>query len=259
MSARLRGAWRVAGASVPGAGHLRSGLPCQDDHWWKLEADGVLVAAVADGAGSASHAEEGARAAVRAAVDQAATIWRTLAPRQREEWDHLLQGAFIVARLAVQSAAKALGRPIHDLATTLLLAVATRDQTAAAQIGDGAVVARLAGEGLTALTRPPRTEHLNETTFLTSDDALAEMQFALCDEPARGLALLSDGLQMLALKMPQGEPHPPFFAPLLRFTAAASEPERAQEQLRAFLQSPGVAQRTDDDLTLLLAVRHPAR
>jgi Protein phosphatase 2C len=259
VSARLPGVWRVAGASVPGAGHLRSGLPCQDDHCWQVETDGVLIAAVADGAGSASHAEEGARAAVRAAVDQAATIWRTLAPREREEWDHLLQGAFIVARLAVQSAAKTLGRPIHDLATTLLLAVATPDQTAAAQIGDGAVVARLAGEGLTALTRPPVTEHLNETTFLTSDDALSEMQFALCDEPARGLAMLSDGLQMLALKMPQGEPHAPFFAPLLRFTAAAAEPERAEEQLRKFLQSPGVAQRTDDDLTLLLAVRRPAR
>jgi len=258
VSARLQGVWRVAGASVPGAGHLRSGLPCQDDHWWRLE-DGVLIAAVADGAGSASHAEEGARAAVRAAVDQAATIWQTQDPRQRDEWEHLLQGAFIVARLAVQSAAKALGRPVHDLATTLLVAVATPEQTAAAQIGDGAIIARLVGEGLSALTRPPHTEHLNETTFLTSDGALAEMQYAVRRKPARGLAMLSDGLQMLALKMPGGEPHAPFFAPLLRFTAAAAEPERAELQLRAFLQSSGVVQRTDDDLTLLLAVRQPAR
>ena len=258
MSARLRGAWRVAGASVPGAGHLRSGLPCQDDHWWKLEADGVLVAAVADGAGSASHAEEGARAAVRAAVDQAATIWRTLAPRQREEWDHLLQGAFIVARLAVQSAAKALGRPIHDLATTLLLAVATRDQTAAAQIGDGAVVARLAGEGLTALTRPPRTEHLNETTFLTSDDALAEMQFALCDEPARGLALLSDGLQMLGLTFADRSAYQPFFLPMFRNLRASAPGERLPAALREFLTSAAVNGRSDDDKTLILATRVPA-
>src|SRR5262249_6546197 len=151
-----------------------------------------------------------------------------------------------------------LGRPLHDLSTTLLLAVATPEQTAAGQVGDGAVVARIGADGLTALTRPPRTEHLNETTFLTSDDATAEMQFALCDEPARGLVLLADGRQWRGLRSPPGRPPPPFFAPLLRFTAGA-EPARAEEQLRAFLQSPGVAQRTDDDLTLLLAVRQPAR
>ena len=259
MSDRVRSLWKVAGASVPGAGHLRSGLPCQDAHGWKLEAGGALIAAVADGAGSAPCAEEGARVAVRAAVEQASAIWRVGRPHDRDDWGRLVQGAFTVARLAVQAAARELGRPVHDLSTTLLLAVATPEQTAAGQVGDGAVVARLAGEGLTALTRPPRTEHLNETTFLTSDGALAEMQFALCDEAARGLALLSDGLQMLALKMPQGVPHAPFFAPLLRFTAAASEPARAHEQLRAFLQSPGVAERTDDDVTLLLAVRQPAR
>ena len=47
------GVWRVTGASVPGVSHLRSGLPCQDAHAWRQEAGGVLIAAVADGAGSA--------------------------------------------------------------------------------------------------------------------------------------------------------------------------------------------------------------
>ena len=258
MSDRVRNLWRVAGASVPGASHLRCGLPCQDAHLWKLEAGGALIAAVADGAGSAPCAEEGARIAVQAAVEQAAAIWRLARPHERDDWGQLIQAAFTVARLAVESAARNLGRPTHDLATTLLLAVATSEQTAAGQVGDGAVVARLGGEGLIALTRPPRTEHLNETTFLTTDGADAEMQFALYGRPADALALLSDGLQMLALKMPQGAPHAPFFAPLLRFTAAA-EPARTEEQLRAFLQSPGVAERTDDDVTLLLAVRQTGR
>ncbi len=257
MSERVRSPWRVAGVSAAGAGHVRGGLPCQDAHGWKLEADGALIAAVADGAGSVPCAAEGARIAVKAAVEQAAAIWRVGRPHDRDDWGQLVRGAFTVAQLAVQSAARELGRPIHDLSTTLLLAIAAPEQTAAGQVGDGAVVARFAGEGLTALTRPPYTEHLNETTFLTSDGALDEMQFALYELPADGLALLSDGLQMLALKMPQGEPHAPFFAPLLRFTAAASEPARAEEQLRAFLQSPGVAERTDDDVTLLLAVRRP--
>ena len=179
-------------------------------------------------------------------------------PTRGAEWEQLLRGAFTVARLAVQSAAHRLGRPVSDLSTTLLLVVATPWQTVAGQGGDGAIVARLGDDRLTALTRPPPTEHPNETTFLTSDEADAALQFDLCGHPADDLALLSDGLQMLALKMPQGAPHAPFFAPLFRF-AAAAEPARTEEQLRAFLQSPGVAERTDDDVTLLLAVRRAAR
>ena len=37
--------------------------------------------------------------------------------------------------------------------------------------------------------------------------------------PINGVALFSDGLQMLALKIPGGTPHPPFFTPLLNFLA----------------------------------------
>ena len=258
MSDRVRTLWKAAGASVPGAGHVRSGLPCQDAHVWKLEAGGALIAAVADGAGSAPCAAEGARIAVQSAVEQTAAVWRVGRPHQGDDWNQVIRGAFATARLAVQSAARSLGRPSHDFSTTLLLAVATPEQTAAGQIGDGAVVARWDGEELTALTRPPRTEHPNETTFLTSEEADAEMQFMLCEHAADGLALLSDGLQMLALKMPQGAPHAPFFAPLFRF-AAAAEAGRTEEQLRAFLQSPGVAERTDDDVTLVLAVRQLMR
>jgi hypothetical protein len=257
VSVRVRNLWKAAGASVTGAGHLRGGLPCQDAHAWKAEAGGVLIAAVADGAGSAACAEEGARVAVRAAIEQAATIWRLDRPRNRDDWGGLLQGAFSAARQQVHAAARRLKQPFQELATTLLLAVATPEHTAAGQVGDGAVVARLAGGDLTALTRPPLTEHLNETTFLTCDEWESELQIAWSEDPAHCLALLSDGLQMLALKMPQGVPHAPFFAPLWRFTAAA-EPARAEEQLSAFLQSPGVAERTDDDVTLLLAVRQTA-
>ena len=59
---------------------------------------------------------------------------------------------------------------------------------------------------------------------------------------------------MLALRMPQGVPHPAFFAPLLRLLAAAPEGNHANEQLSGFLRSPQVTQRVDDDLTLVLAV-----
>jgi hypothetical protein len=258
-AARTGRAWRVAGACVPGVSHLRNGTPCQDAQYWREEADGALIAAVADGAGTAAHAEIGSAVAVRAAVEQAAALWWACRPERREDWSGLMRDVFEAARQAVVNAALERGLPLTDLSTTLLLAVAAPAWTAAAQVGDGAVVGRLRERALKPLTRPQATEYLNETTFLTSRNGLSSLQVAVREEPAAALALLTDGLQMLALKMPGGEPHPPFFMPLLRFTAATADAARAAELLRGFLQSPDVTRRADDDLTLLLAVRNKAR
>ena len=60
---------RGASASVTGRQHKVAGLPCQDAaHIRRLGRSGI-IAAVADGAGSAKHAEIGAGVAVSAVAD----------------------------------------------------------------------------------------------------------------------------------------------------------------------------------------------
>jgi hypothetical protein len=71
----------------------------------------------------------------------------------------------------------------------------------------------------------------------------------------RALALTTDGLLRLALKLPAYEPHPQFFQPLLTFAREAADETLAQTELADFLASERVCTRTDDDKTLLLAVR----
>jgi hypothetical protein len=247
--------WRTAGVSVTGVSHQRSGTVCQDAHLCGQLPGGVLVAAVADGAGSASRAEVGSACAVRAAVNEVVERLADGVPVEEEDWHLLLRAVFQTARDAVAAEAAKGKSPLAELSTTLLLAIATPELVAAGQVGDGAVVARLADESFVAVTRPPVQEYVNETTFLTSPDFLGPAQFAVRRAPLTGLALFSDGLQMLALKMPQGSPHGPFFTPLLRFLADVKERNTAEEQLRRFLQSPRITERADDDLTLVLAVR----
>jgi Protein phosphatase 2C len=254
MDARTN-AWQAAGVSVTGLSHLRSGSPCQDAHQLMVRADGSFVAAVADGAGSAPRAERGAACAVRTALAFLTDHLAAGLPEHEEIWRALLNEALHVTRQAVIAEAAACGSPPSDLATTLLVAVATSDLVAAGQVGDGAVVARVADGSFETVTRPPVQEYLNETTFLTSADALEQAQYAIVRKGPTGLALFSDGLQMLALKMPEATPHPPFFAPLLRLVAEVRDRALAEEQLRRFLQSPRITQRADDDLTLVLAVR----
>jgi len=210
---------------------------------------------VADGAGSAASSEIGSFLAAQTVLERAAQRLRETVPTTERAWQKLLWEATLAARESVTEVADILGTPADELATTLLLAVVTREQVAALQIGDGAAIAQTADRQLVAVTRPPAQEYLNETTFLTSPAFREHAQFVVRPGPIQGLALLTDGLQMIALQMPHGDPHGPFFAPLLRLLGSTTDAGQATDNLRGFLQSPRLQERADDDLTLVLAVR----
>lgn len=247
--------WRVAAASVRGAAHEKTGLPCQDAHHWCALSETVLLVAVADGAGSAPLAEIGASKAVRAAVD---SVQRKLgmapAPSRMAEvdWASLLTATLIEAKAAVEAEANHRSLPPADFASTLIVAIAGLDFVAAVQIGDGAVIAAESSGSLTCVTRPPAGEYLNETTFLTSASALDSARPIVWRGTLKHLAVISDGLQMAALKMPAAEPHPGFFKPLFGFLEQQADLPEAQSALASFLASPRLRERTDDDITLLL-------
>ena len=224
-----------------------------------MEGQCLLVAAVADGAGSAPLAEVGAVVSSRAAVESAcAQLAAGLVPDDEDGWHGLLSLTCSDARAAVEQEAARRSVSPRDLASTLIVVVAAPGLVAAAQVGDGAAVAADPAGGLTALTAPDTGEYLNETTFLISPGALEGLQLRLWRGDVAHVALFSDGLEMLALKMPEGTPHGPFFAPLFRFVGGMADTEAAGTELAAFLGSARVRQRTDDDVTLLLAARTDA-
>lgn len=247
------GPWRVLGASVSGTSHQQNGQACQDAHGWRVSPHGLLVAAVADGAGSTPLGGVGARVAADTAIEAACSVFTHPTRLEEQQGKELLLSALESARRAVVEAASKQEHPIGDLASTLILAVAGSDFVAAIQVGDGAVVVEDDHEQMIALTRPQRGEYANETNFLTSADYLSCAQAVVWQGKPRSLALFSDGLQMLALDMQPCQPHIPFFSPLFQFVRAATDENEAQQQLTSFLCSPRVTGRTDDDLTLLVA------
>ncbi|MBK9139633.1 MAG: protein phosphatase 2C domain-containing protein [Verrucomicrobia bacterium] len=256
MSVPVPPFWRAVGASVVGTSHVKTHLPCQDRLRWELLGPQRLMVALADGAGSATYAEVGAETA----VTTAANFLRQALPgeprsRSDDDWRALLREALAAARAAVVVAAKERDVRPRELATTLLLAVCEPDVVAGAQVGDGGFVVGDAAGELTAVTRPGQSEYINETVFLTAEDALERPQLEVRRGAFTRAALFSDGLQMLAMKFPEATPHAPFFRPLLQFVEGTAAVESARRQLEAFLRSPRITERTDDDLTLLLAVR----
>ena len=246
--------WRVVGASVCGTSHIKNSQLCQDAHHWAMLPDNILVAAAADGAGSASLGKVGAMVAVEAAIENISikeVSQHTL--EQDSLAKSLLSEAILAAKTAVEEEAIASNRPPKDLATTLIVVVATHKVAVVAQVGDGVAVARDSNGNLIALTVPDNGEYVNETSFLTSPTALDSVQINVCRQNIANIALLTDGLQMLAINMSVGLPHKPFFLPLFDFVANAEELKGAKEQLVKFLRSEKITQRTDDDLTLIIA------
>jgi hypothetical protein len=242
-------AWRVLAASAIGTSHLARHSVCQDANLHLTMPDGTLLIAVADGAGSASRSAEGAACATRTALDfLAERLPRT------EQWqvEALLSESMSAAREALFSLADD-GSSAGDFATTLLLTVVTGEQISIAQLGDGAIVIQLQDEKLQVLTRNGDSEYVNQTTFLTSSNF--ENSIGLASWPAdgvRGVAVMTDGIQLLAVHHGTNTAFGAFFAPMFRFAADVTSTDAG---LAEFLASDAVSRRTDDDKTLVLTVR----
>ena len=250
--------WQVIGAAVQGLSHQKQGLPCQDALEYGCLPGGILLVALADGAGSAQHAELGAQAAVQASVDWLRASLENDQPSECCEWEEVIWESFQNARTALEQLAEEHDETLRSFATTLTCLVATPERLVVGQVGDGAVVAVGEDGDLNTVTTLQRGEYANETNFLTQDQALDLVAIQVIDEQVQALAVMSDGLTRLALKRPNNEPHSPFFKPLFAFvesSASSNDPAQANDALIEFLASPRVCERTDDDKALLLARR----
>jgi len=279
--------WRTVAASVVGTSHSDAGQPCADACRVRVfptaRGGSILVAAVADGAGSSEHAPEGARLAVEAVLEQAQR-WvsgkggRPSPPRSRSPHGAPRRRAgsrpgpalsrfsrrevvrwTSAARRRIADAAASRGLESRAFSCTLLVALVDETSAVFFQVGDGAIVYRGESGLYVPALWPQSGEYANCTWFVTDEDVADRVESAVA-EGVHEVALLSDGLQGIALRLVDRQAHGPFFEPMfarLR-TETELEPPGLLDELRSFLESPAVSKRTDDDKTLVLATRLPA-
>jgi len=247
--------WRTVHAAVAGTSHVENGASCQDDHLVATYSgpEEVLVALIADGAGSAARAEQGASIACET-VNEVLKYWvneRTACDLTSEIVIRFLEDA----RLRIRETAESENLTARDFACTLLLAIVGTKTGVFAQIGDGGIVIGNA-DGYSPVFWPDAGEYANMTYFVTDDDALEHLQFAILPAPDE-VAMFSDGLQRLALDYRQRQAYSPFFSPMFERVRKSDivACESLCEQLGSFLNSQKVNERTDDDKTLILATR----
>jgi len=186
------------------------------------------------------------------------TAWLTQATDA--DWNPALAESWLErVQTALKQQAINAGLPVREFACTLLGAVIAVDRALFLQIGDGAIIIN-AGDGYRPVFWPQGGEYPNETFFVTDANAAESLECALLTEPIIEIALLTDGLQPLALHYQSRQAHEPFFRPL--FQCLRDYPETGcllelAAALERFLDSPAVNQRTHDDKTLILASRRP--
>jgi hypothetical protein len=239
--------WKLVYGSVRGTSHVHSGQPCQDSCAGSV-AGSTLFAACADGAGSAELSHLGSKSAVERFIEEAASLESAPTRVQIETWVD-------AARARVLAEAAANDTTPRQLACTLLVAIVGDNWAAFAQIGDGVIVFDGPG-GYELAFWPDNGEYANTTRFLTEDDYRANLRIEIVERRVNELAVLTDGLQMLALDFGRAEVHDRFFTPLFRTLKSGPDGETLRASLLEFMDSKRVNDRTDDDKTLLLATRN---
>jgi hypothetical protein len=217
----------------------------------------VLIAVVADGAGSAPRAETGSLLACAVVGDEIRALLMAGGSLGDVTRDFV---AALIGRFQAEVSACAAtdGARSRDFACTIVAAVVGVDRAVFFQVGDGAIV--VSGpeeqEHYSCIFWPDTGEYENVTFFATDADAVDHLGWALAERAIDEVALFSDGLERLALHYASRQAYAPFFRGML---AILSGPAISREALSAglvdLLSSAAVRERTDDDTTLILATR----
>ena len=230
--------WAYAYAFNRGADHDR----CDDVAICEMLGD-FVIAAVADGAGSAKRGREGACLTCETFLELAVGIY----------------GGTIDPSCLITAVKSRIPEADHyDHSCTLVGAIAGPSGAMVLQIGDGAVVTAHSNGPFTTAIPPEKSEFLNQTYFVTSPDAEEHLHLRKIDAPVTELALFTDGLQHLVINLADDEPHQPFFQKV--FSTLGEEAgldKRTSWWLERTLASESVVKRTDDDTSIVVARRLP--
>jgi len=260
--------WKVATSTVTGKAHAQRGEAGQDCHragTVRIAGSEFFIGLVSDGAGCTTDGGRGAEIACL-------TIYGRIIVSLEESFDsgkgdgyaseepfiaeQVIRDWITAAREAIEADATGTGKPIRNYACTFLGVVSGNGCTVFFQIGDGAIVTNERGEYRTIFW-PDQGEYANTTFFVTDDEYLDRLRILRLESFPEEIAIFTDGLQNLVLSFVQKKAHAGFFRPL--FEALQKTPENSLSgfvaQLHTFLSRDEINARSDDDRTLLLAVR----
>ncbi|MBQ9336747.1 MAG: protein phosphatase 2C domain-containing protein [Lentisphaeria bacterium] len=202
--------------SVPGNGHIRREIPCQDASGVWLSPRPCMI--VCDGRGSARFSHFGAQAAVAAFRTQCAVMEDLLAAvLDGEKWNdnRWLRFCDLMIRTACQKKVELAEKfqcPGSEFDFTIAFAVWGKARCGFFQVGDGAITVWEGTECCYSMFPPDKGEFDNETRFLRPEAEISRDYHArLVDSgDINGIAITSDGPEFLMFELASMTPGPIF-------------------------------------------------
>ena len=190
--------WTGFAASIPGGGHIRRGIPCQNASAVATAPRPAVI--VCDGRGSAKLSHFGAQGAVGAFRFQTSVLEPFLAgildgeKRKTEQWGKFCR---IMHRTLMQvkyDLTEKYDENEKEFDCTVAFAVAGKKHIGCFQVGDGSIVLRQNGVCRTVFL-PGKGEFANQTLFLRpGGEERMDFQYALLDAGENsGIAAASVG------------------------------------------------------------------
>lgn len=242
-------------ASATGRSHLDRGQPCQDA-FASAYVGGVLIAAVCDGAGSASHSDTGAKlvsSSVVAAIAADRQLGSNPAGLEVDALRVIIEAAIVAAREQLTGIAGAQQLTLADHACTLVGVVADARGGWFFHVGDGVAACEFAPPQTAAVSLPANGEYANETWFVTGGNWREQLRLTRFEGRSQAIVLMSDGVQPFAMTRDGSGLFQPFIAPVLRYLGGV-DAEHGSQALQATLADPRTDHITGDDKTLLVAL-----
>ena len=247
--------YSIFGTSVIGPLHIQLGIPCQDACAYEILPFDWGIIAVADGLGSASKSDIGAKIAVEAAV-KAGKEFITKKKNDEIIYDEILREAVFSARKSLETKANEEQCNLRDLACTIIIVVNYKDTISVAHIGDGAVVAKTK-DNLKLISGPGESEYVNEVVPLTSKEWEKSLRISPIISNIECVAVFTDGCQRAALLRTQNDvlPYDQFFRPLFSYAQEELDDlSQGEEDIRNLLASHKMCDNSEDDKTLVISV-----
>jgi hypothetical protein len=246
-------AWVVTAASVRGPDHARERRPRQDACAWRAEGD-RLVAAIADGAGSATMSREGARVCSATVVEVLSEL--PSPPPGDDEKDAVREAveaaiAEVRSFLGCRFPGAGVGS-LRDYTATVVGVWAEGERGWLFHIGDGAAAAARAEDPADSVVSPPENGRFAEETFFFTDRAwrkhLRITPFSACNL----VVLASDGAGSFTFAPRWRGLEAEFIGPLVRHLEGRPL-AAACRMLARVLRAPGAQAISADDKTLVVA------
>ena len=181
--------------SIIGKSHQKKeGSVCQDAHCVKLLENGWVVAAIADGLGSASHSDVGSSIAVETVVK---IVDESLPPEwNTEKVISLLRSAYDEALKLIKQKSIEDANSIRDYDTTLTTIIYNGVEVVFAHVGDGGIITLNNFGYFKIITTVQKGDAFNEVVPLRAgQDAWA---FGSTSDPICAVLMLTDGIYDVA-------------------------------------------------------------